>query len=347
MKRSLFFKTLGLTALGVAMVACGSSGGNGTPTLGVTSISKMGVTAIPNANATAKPSFAKAAFDKGSDFLFGEKFAFAAHTPCSANTAPITADIPGGEIEIHEAIVILDEVEADLQGSSSSSPKMGPFALDLLDNDPDAGEIISLNLPAGNYEKFKTTFKRVDDDLNNNIPQLIKDKLLDSGKKRRPSVWIKGWLVDAANANTCTAFTFVTDKKWRVTIPFAKSFSESGNGIDLVVVFDLVDALKESLTDNSADVAALVAERGQVGSGTSPDPVMGAAFLDGRVKDTSNQGTKLAVAWANKIPSKVDVFAQNKGAAAISDSTTNSGQTLLDDSAGRISGDDNPSVSDL
>ncbi len=338
MEKKTYFLNYGTMILTLLLAGCGGSDSNSTTAASLGTVSKVGVTAIPNTNATTKPAFSGRFIEKGVKLLFNRGVANAAHTECQNNASPIIAAIAGGEIEIDEAIVILDQVEADLQGDSANDVKTGPFALDLLDNNPDAGETITMTLAAGNYEKLKTDFKRIgDNDPNSNIPAAITTKLLNSANERRPSVWIKG---DLDVDGVCTPFTFVTDHRWKVTIPFVKSFADAGNGVDLIVLFRLVNALTDALTKNTANADALVLE---VGAGTV-DP-MGAEFLDGRTKDPDH-GTTLAEAWAAEIPLNMDVFAQDKDVVSIDDSTP-TGTSLIDDSANRISGDDNPSADDL
>jgi len=339
MKKRVFLSSCGTIVLGLFLVGCGSSGSSSTPGVGLGAINEIGVTAIPNTNATAKPMLSRNFIEKGISGLFNLSVANAAVDTCGANISPIIETIPGGAIEIDEAILILDQVEADQQGESVNDIEVGPFALDLLDNDPDAGETISMTLPAGNYEKLKFDFKRIDDNLTA-IPTNIQTKLFDGTKERRPSVWIKGHLLDGT---TCTKFTFVTDHRWKVTIPFVKSFTGSGGSVDLVVVFGIVDALKAALT-NGKTVTDLVAELGVGKSGINPTKqnIMGPEFLDGRTKDDKNHGTPLALAWTNQLPLNIDVFAQNRD-----DNPNADGTTLVEDSATRISGDDNPSASDL
>ncbi len=336
MKKGFNLSACGTIVLALFLVGCGDSSTSSTA-VNLGAINKIGVTAIPNQNAT-KPTIARNFIEKGISILFNQNIANAAHVECQNNNSSIVATIIGGEIEIDEAIVILDQVEADQQGDAVNDIEVGPFALDLLDKDPDAGETVTMTLPAGNYEKLKTDFKRIDDDdPNSKIPAPITTKLLKSEDKRRPSVWIKG---DLDVNGTCTPFTFVTDHRWKLTIPFVKSFTGAGNGVDLIVLFRLVDALNDALTKNSENATTLVSEVGA----TTPD-FMGAVFLDGRTKDPGH-GTPLAEAWAAQIPLNMDVFAQNKDAVSLDDSTT-TGASLVDDSATRISGDDNPSASDL
>ncbi len=336
MKKGLNLPSCGIIVLTMFLAGCGDS--SSTPAANLGAINKIGVTAIPNSNATAKPVLARNFIEKGMNLLFNQNVANAAGGTCSI-TAPIVETIPGGTIEIDEAIVILDQVEAEQQNEAENGPKVGPFALDLLDNNPDAGETISMDLPAGNYKELKTDFKRIDDNPNNTIPLAITTKLTGE-LKRRPSVWIKGFLSDGTNVSSCKEFIFVTDHRWRIRVPFVNSFTDAGNGVDLVVVFRLVDALKDALTKNTADVTGLSAE---VGAGTV-DPMAaeaGVDFLDGRTKD-KDHGTALAEAWAAELPLNMDVFAQNRD-----DNPNVDGTTLVDDSAARISGDDNPSASDL
>lgn len=328
----------GTIALTLFIAGCGGGSSTTSTAVSLGAINKVGATAIPNTNATSKPMLSRNFIEEGIGLLFSHNIANAAHTECQNNASPIVEAIEGGEIEIDEAIVILAQVEADLAGDVANDPKAGPFALDLLDNNPDAGESVTMTVPEGNYEKLKTDFKRIDDDGASGIPPAIRNKLLDDATERRASVWIKG---DVAVGGVCTPFTFVTDHRWKLTIPFVKAFTDAGNGIDLIVLFRLVDALKDAIAKTSgADATTLVAE---VGAGTV-DP-MGAAFLDGRTKDPDH-GTTLAEAWASEIPLNTDVFAQNKDAVTLDDST-DSGSSMVDDSANRISGDDNPSASDL
>jgi len=345
MKTYLKLKFWMIAAIGLSVVACGGGGSDGTtaPTLGISSVQKMGATAIPNPAAAAKPSFASNVLGKGVNWIFDKGVANAAAVPCSAAAASFF-DISGGRVWISEAYAILDEVELKNEAAIDDA-EFGPFALDLTDTDDNVGEAIQIDAPAGNYTGVRFRVKRVEDEatpiLNVTDPAVFRSKVLDNGVKRRPSIWVKGAIGVGSEATsfTCKDFTFVTDHRWEVTIPF-KSASTGTTPVDAVILFDLEGAFKAMLTASNANARNLSDEVGQVLNQGSE--YMGTQYLDGRTKDPDH-GTPLAEALTAQVPGNMEVFVQGAGTI---DANPN-GTTVIDDSATRVTGDDNPSVSDL
>lgn len=339
MKTDFKLKFWMIAAVGLSVAACGGGGSDGTatPSLGISSVQKMGATAIPNP-AAAKPSFASN-FGKGINRLFSGGIANAQAAPCPTS-APASFDISGGKIWIHEAYAILDEVELKNQ-AAIDDPEFGPFALDLTDTDDNVGESIQVDAPAGNYTGVKFRVKRVEDEampiLNVTNSAAFRSKVLDNNTKRRPSVYLVGTI--EVTGGSCKDFIFVTDHRWEVTIPF-ESASAGTTPVDAVILFDLAGAFNATLTASNANAQSLSDEVGQVLNQGSEH--MGAQYLDGRTKDPDH-GTPLAEALTANLPGNMEVFVQGAGAI---DANPN-GTTVIDDSATRVSGDDNPSVSDL
>jgi hypothetical protein len=334
------FKFWIMVGIGLAVAACGGTGGGSsatTPTLEIASVQKMGATVIPNVNITSKPSLISAAFSKAGRFSLRTGVAFAAHCP-DPSLFVTSFDVDGGKIWIKEAYAILDEVEFETQ-PSTGSPEVGPFALDLTNTDVNVGQAINMNVPAGNYSSVKFRIKRVEDDaspiLNVTDPASFKAKVLDNNAKRRPSVYIAG-TIQATAGDACKEFIFIADHRWEVRIPF-RSASASPAAAEAVLLFDLEGAIKSAMTASGGTALGLM---GEVGAGAVDN--MGAQFLDGRTKDPDH-GTPIAEAITAALPLKMKVFVQSAG--AMDDNPT--GTTLMDDSAARVSGDDNPSISDL
>jgi len=338
-------------------------GGAGNPTLGILSIQKLGATAIPNANAAAKPAFTSNFFGKG--WRLGPRQAFAQAATCVSD-APTSFAVSGGKVWINQAYAIVDEVEFNREPSSATSPEFGPFALDLTNTDANVGEAITVDVPEGNYSSVKYRIKRVDDNNDDGTPMVIlnvtdsaafKNLIMDTNVKRRPSVWVEGMIgigSEAAGFSSCKSFTFVTDHRWEVTVPFQSS-SVGSTALDAVLLFDLSGAFNAALAGSSAE--ALSAEVGQCSAEVvDRGECMGSDYLDGRTKD-ERHGTPLAKIITGEFPKHTEVFVQSVTAArgfddnpSVSDmveSTAPAGTTVIDDSAVRVSGDDNPSVSDL
>jgi hypothetical protein len=358
-----------LITIGLTFAACGGGGeggsdggGAGNPTLGILSIQKLGATAIPNENVSSKPVFASNLFGKG--WGLGPRQAFA-QTSCPVS-APTTFVIPGGKVWVNQAYAILDEVEFDREPSTTPSPEFGPFALDLTNSDDNVGEAITVDVPEGNYSGVKYRIKRVDDNNDDGTPMVIlnvtdsaafKNLIMDTNVKRRPSVWVEGVIgigSEAAGFSSCKSFTFITDHRWEVTVPFQSS-SAGSTALDAVLLFDLSGAFNAALAGSSAE--ALSAEVGQCSAEVvDRGECMGSVYLDGRTKD-ERHGTPLAKIITGEFPKHTEVFVQSVTAArgfddnpSVSDmveSTAPAGTIVIDDSAVRVSGDDNPSVSDL
>jgi hypothetical protein len=356
----IFLKFLGAAAIGLTVAACGGGGGSDggsdttVPTLGITSIQKLGATAIPKQNVSSKPVFASNFLGKG--WSLGPRHAFAQATPC-ASDAPVSFDISGGKIWIRQAYAILDEVEFNREPSTTASPEFGPFALDLTNTDANVGEAVTVDVPEGNYSSVKYRIKRVEDDPLQPIKNVenvgtFRAKLVGD-PKRRPSIWIEGVIgvgSESEGFSSCKDFIFVADHRWEVRIPF-QSASVGSTAVNAVLLFDLEGAFKSAMSASSATAQSLT---GEVGAGAEDN--MGPQFLDGRTKDPDH-GTPIAEAITAALPGNVKVFAQSATATrgfddnpSVSDlvnSTAPTGTTVIDDSAIRISGDDNPSVSDL
>ncbi|NKE73759.1 hypothetical protein [Candidatus Manganitrophus noduliformans] len=362
-------KFFGVAMIGLAVAACGGGGSDDggsdaiAPTLGITSVQKVGATAIPNGNVSSKPVFASNFLRKG--WSLAPRQAFAQPASCLSD-APTSFDVSGGKIWVKQAYAILDEVEFNREPSTTPSPEFGPFALDLTNSDDTVGEAITVDVPEGNYSGVKYRIKRVDDTNDDGTPMVIlnvtdsaafKNLIMNTDVKRRPSVWIEGVIgvgSEAAGFSSCKDFTFVTDHRWEVTVPFQSS-SAGSTALDAVLLFDLSGAFNAALAGSSAE--ALSAEVGQCSSEVvDRGECMGPVYLDGRTKD-ERHGTPLAKVITGEFPKHTDVFVQSVTAArgfddnpSISDmvdSTAPAGTTVIDDSAVRVSGDDNPSVSDL
>lgn len=338
MKTDFKLKFWMIAAVGLSVAACGGGGSDGTttPSLGISSVQKMGATAIPNPAAAAKPSFASN-FGKGINRLFSGGIANAQAAPCPTS-APASFDISGGKIWIHEAYAILDEVELKNQ-AAIDDPEFGPFALDLTDTDPNVGEAIQVDAPAGNYTGIRFRIKRVEDDpavplRNVDDSTAFRLKINDNDTKRRPSIYLVGTI--EVTGGSCKDFIFVTDHRWEVTIPF-KSASAGTTPVDAVILFDLAGAFNAS----GATAQGLSDEIGQ-GQATLGSEWMGPEYLDGRTKDPDH-GTPLAEALTANLPGNMEVFVQGAGTL----DANPDGTTVIDDSATRVSGDDNPSVADL
>jgi len=225
----IFLKFLGVTAIGLMVAGCGGGGsGDGgsdttAPTLGITSIQKVGATAIPNENASSKPVFASNLFTKG--WSLGPRRAFAQTAPCVSD-APTSFGVSGGKVWIRQAYAILDEVEFNREPSTTPSPEFGPFALDLTNTDANVGEAITVDVPEGNYSSVKYRIKRIENDplpiKNVEDVSAFRGKLVDGEKKRRPSVWIDGMIGVGSEGEGffCKDFIFVADHRWEVRIPF-------------------------------------------------------------------------------------------------------------------------------
>lgn len=329
-------------AIGSGIAGCGGGSGEGVasttaPTLGIASVQKVGATAIPNLNVISKPSFISAAFSKAGRFPFGKGIAFAAHCPDPSLFATSFA-VEGGKVWIKEAYAILDEVEFETE-PSADSPENGPFALDLTHTDDNVGQAITVSVPAGDYTGIKFRVKRVEDApapiLNVADPVSFRGKLLDGASKRRPSVYIAGTMESTAG-DSCKDFIYIADHRWEVRIPF-RTASGGATAVDAVLLLDLEGVFKSAMAASGATVQTLM---GEVGAGAVDN--MGGQYLDGRTQDPDH-GTPLSKAITAALPNNVKVFVQSSG--VMEDNP--SGTTLVDDSATRVSGEDNPSVSDL
>jgi hypothetical protein len=342
-----FIAMLGLAAAcsvgnDIGVGGTGGTGGGGadntTPTLGITSVQKVGATAIPNPNSASKPLLISHLSTMKKGFQFGGMVAFAADCAVDRSLFTTSFAVEGGEVWIKEAYAILDEVSFETE-PSAGSPEIGPFALDLTHTDDNVGQTIGMSVPAGNYTGVKFRIKRLDDApapiLNVDDPVFFRSKMVDSASKRRPSLYIAGAL-EAAAGNSCKEFIFIADHRWEVRIPFRNAAS-GATAVEAVFLFDLEKAFKSAMIASGATVQALI---GEVGGGT--DDNMGAQFLDGRTKDPDH-GTPIAEAITAAIPRNMKVFVQSAG--SMDDNPK--GTTLVDDGALQVSGDDNPSVSDL
>jgi hypothetical protein len=162
MKTSLKFWIV--AAIGFSVAACGKDGGGGGPTLGITSIPKA---------TQSKPSFASNVFQKTLNLVSARQAT--AQTACPGpGEFVFSFDITGGKVYIQNAYAVLDEVEFEVVGSTSSSDdvEFGPFAVDLTGNDdnvPDSIDLAALkNDPAAvdkNFDEIKFKVKRLEDEL--------------------------------------------------------------------------------------------------------------------------------------------------------------------------------------
>jgi hypothetical protein len=246
--------------------------------------------------------------------------------------------VEGGKVWIKEAYAVLDEVEFETEPSTDSA-EVGPFALDLTNTDDNVGQAVSVSAPAGNYSRIKFRIKRMDDApaaiLNVTDTASFRSKLMNSSTKRRPSIYIAGTIHSSAG-DLCKDFIFIADHRWEVKIPF-RSFSSGATTVDAVILFDLESAFKSGMSSLAATAQSL---SGEVGAGSVDH--MGAQFLDGRTKDPDH-GTPIAEAITAALPRNMKIFVQSSG--SMDDNPK--GITLVEDNATRVSGDDNPSVSDL
>jgi len=334
-----------VTFLALLFAACGSGGGppEENPTLGITSIQKMGATAIPNPAVSSGKSTSAKRLTKGFDLLFEEKLAHAAVGGTCPTETPTPFGIPGGRILLDEVFMILDEVQFNA-ASNSNTPgdekEPGPFGLDLLNTDPNVEQSINISVPSGNYSNVRFRVKRVEDDTSsgtNQVPQFLIDKIRDpdSAAKRRPSVWIKGWIsLDEAPA-TCRDFTFVTDRRWEETIPFNQF---SGGDVNAVLELKLEGAFNAALNSLGKKARDLQFEIGQAPSPPLKNSVevLGDPFLDGRKKDPEH-GTPIAEAIADQLPFHFRVLVQRSDAIDFDDFAPDT--SLIDKSAEPVSQD--------
>jgi len=328
---------IGLALLSLFFTACGGGDGpsGSEPTLGITSIERMGATAIPNNNiASGKPLMAKY-FVNGIKSLFGEKTAHAAVGTCPAST-PTSFGIPGGIIWLDEVFIILDEVQFNLVSSSNSpdNVELGPFGLDLLNTEIGISQSIKISVPTGAYKSVRFRVKRVDDTQSSSskVPPALIAKILDpvSSKKRRPSVWIRGLVSLDAAPTTCQDFTFVTDRRWEETISFSQF---SGGSLDVVLELNLEKAFNAALDLLGKNATAFRDEIGTSNQNTLPQEQLGAVFLDGRKKDPDH-GTEIAGMIADQLPLHFRILTQS---ASVIDFESAVAGTIIDDSAETVS----------
>lgn len=338
MKTQPYISIFGVALVAISFAACGGGDGpsGNDPTLGITSIQSMGGTAIQNDSvASGKPTLAKH-FMKGIDSLFGQRSAHAVTAPCPTN-AHISFNIPGGKIWLDEVFMILDEVQFNTSPTSSDSPddvELGPFALDLLNTDPDVNQAIDITVPPGKYNNVRFRVKRVDDtqSANSKVPARLIQKILGpKGNKRRPSVWIKGW-VSLGTSPTCRDFIFVTDRRWEETIAFT---TFSGDIVDAILELNLEKAFNAVLTDAAADAIEFRSEIGVPNPLTPISERLGDPFLDGRTKDKEKHGTPIAKMIADKLPWHFRILIQTADTVNFEDFPI--GTTLIDDSASAVS----------
>ncbi|MFQ5544253.1 MAG: hypothetical protein ACE5FY_07890 [Nitrospiria bacterium] len=351
MKRRFYIGIAFSLLSAMIFVACGGGGnpsGGGEPTLGITSIEKMGATAIPNLIAETNSGLSSAFLNK-IDLFQRRNIAYALGPLSSCNiSAPTSFAISGGKIWLEEVYVILDKVQFNqsvLSGSTPDEVAFGPFGLDLLNNDPDVEQSINIAVPAGEYKSVRFRVKRVDDTppADSQIPPSLINKILGPpGSKRRPSVWIKGQIGvdDGTGLFDCTPFTFLTDRRWEETIHF-KEFNGS-NADDAVLALDIGKAFQSTLESTATNASDLSIEVGTFNPKTEVQQRLGPGFLDGRVKDP-NHGTAIATEIAEQLPIHMKVFIQE-----VSDlNGVPTGTTLIDDLATLVSDESIPDVVDI
>lgn len=328
-----------IVALFFGLVACGGGGGaagGGGNAAGSENPSgpTLGMTAVPQAAGASASVFSKVLVQAGHFFAGGQALA---QSSCPPENFKHQFTLVDGTLWLSQAYVIADEVEFRRQPSSFTSPEFGPFALDLTGTDPNVPEAISISVPTENYNGVKFKIKRLEDDRAeqpknvSNLPAFLEKLGFSGNDDRRPSVWIQGVIgLGAPGSFTrCTPFTFVTDHRWQVTVPFSSGVTADPNTVDAVIFFDLEGAFQSS----GVTAAELEAE---VGQPSSKKP-LGAGFLDGRTKD-DRFGTPKARQLAVAFPTRMQLFVQQGG-------TFSADPTIRPDAT--IVTDDNPSASDL
>jgi len=344
MNKNNFFKTLGLAALGVAMVACGSSGDGATPnmTLGITSVT-------PGA---AKPSFVSNVMGEAAK-LFSVNEAVAnnnAGTCADPTTGAFLSFLDGGgtgpdKIWVYKAYAILDEFEFEHVNSSSSSDSIDDetqWVIDLLDNDDNVDNQVPLNVPDGFVAKsVKFKIQRLEDDQLNLLKGVTDQSAFlasigfgttGQAQRVRPSIYLKG---DIQSGGNCHTFQFVSDARFRTTVPFGSGTLDTSS-VKGILQFDIKEAFKTS----GATAANLSAEIGAQLGGSKALP--SGDYLDGRTKDPDT-GSSDAVKWAKALTASWEVFTQD----LTSSSTLDASATQITVPGNNPGSDDNPSASDL
>jgi len=325
---------IGLALLSLFFTACGGGDGpsGSEPTLGITSIERMGATAIPNNSiASGKLAFAKS-FMNEMNLLFEDRLAHAVTTGVCPPIAHTSFGIKGGKICLEEVFIILDEVQFNTSPTSSGnldSLEVGPFGLDLLNTEPLISQFIDISVPPGEYANIKFRVKRIEDTPppGSKIPDLLRNTLFEPTVKRRPSVWIKGCIDDGTTPLSCKPFIFVTDRRWEETISFNKF---SGDTLDAVLELNLEKAFNSALNSlpNGATATDL---KNEIGGGAIDN--MGPGFLDGRKKNKAH-GTEIAELIADQLPLHFRILVQ---AAAVVDFENSVAGTIIDNSAKTVS----------
>ncbi len=312
-KQAVKMKTLGaIFLISLLSFGCGSAGsggnaGDGSPTLGITSIQK-------GVGGTPKPNLALNLMNKGLGFLFGTPVI--AQTACSPADSAITIPMNDGTIYITQAYAILDEVEFGLP-TSVIHIQTGPFALDLTNRDPDVPEMVTLStIPRNNYTFAKFKIGRLDatdlppinlvgDPLSSFISTLF--DVIQGGVERRPSIWIEGFMQLDTPGSLCEPFIFFTDKDQKPVPPinFVGTGSIDPSQLDVILFLDIEQAFADALGLSATPVQDFIGEIGSM-------PFEG-DFLDGRTFNEGKMGTPNAVKLANELFRVLNVFSQPAG----------------------------------
>lgn len=328
-KQAVKMKTLGaIFLISLLSFGCGGAGttpaGDGSPTLGITSV-QAGA-----GKPTPKPNFALNLMNKGLGFFLDQPV-LAAVCPTGGQTFPIdTGNLDSGSgsrVWVSQAYLIMDEIEFNFGFPNlprASDPQTGPFAFDLTNSDALVPERVTLDpikFPPANYDLAKFKIARLDNtidpvdqrpiNLGNHLNDFMRKLLLDTGStatSRRPSVWIEG-IMRVGATGPCKTFTFFTDKLRQEETIFSSTplhQTVDPSTLDVVFFLDILQAFKDMDNDPSFFQELELEIVNDLGV---PD------LLDGRLEDNSplGFGTLRAQELATGILGQFQVWVQNPG----------------------------------
>lgn len=293
----------------------GNTEGDGSPTLGITSVQKTGTP-------TPKPSLALNWLNRGLGFMFGEPVMAQAVPPCDPASFAHKIPMADGTIWVTQAYIIIDEIEFNfILDNPSITREFGAFAFDLTNNVDDPFMVpeadILENIIPDNYEVLKVKIGRVDGtpgeepiNLGTNLAAFMEEvfdgSFRGSAVDRRPSFWIKG-VIEVNGSGMCSNFKFFADIEEQVPFPFVNQGTINPGSLDVVFFVDIVKAFEQ--LDDGTFVQGLDGEIGR----SSFEGI----FLDGRTQflpvPPPVPPSPNAQALATELFNRFEVFTQPRG----------------------------------
>lgn len=333
MKKIKYTQVIGAAFLTLALTACGSSGnGSGGNT-------SLGITSVPPGTVSPKPALASNFFGKASTFFSANEAIAQAAPTCPPDTFAHSFVLSDGTIWVTQVYGVFDEIEFEDRTKSGSEDDIDlkRSVVDLTGTDANVPDSIPLNVPTGlSFDELHMQIKRLEDNpaeqpVNvTDLPAFLTRIGFTGNDRVRPSIYIEGFMALGTSSpfTSCTAFKFVTDRRWDIRIPLNTGKFD----IDTEEAVLLLD-IKAAMDAAGVRVAGLLAEVGQ----NSVDKPLGPGFLDGRLKDVAKFGTPEARKVAEKLAANVELHTLPVGSFA-------SNSSRIDDSIDdHISGDDGDS----